>query len=56
MDDQEKQPFSEVLTELLENEQLPVRHLHRLSDMSEEEWHLFQQRWPDVDVSIQVGY
>lgn len=47
MTNQEK-PFAAVLAALLTDAEVPIHHLHRLSDLSTEEFTHFKRQWPTV--------
>ena len=49
MKEEDQQPFSEVLNELFNQEQVPVHQVFRLSDMLPEEQERFLAAWPAVE-------
>lgn len=48
MNDYNELPFSQVLSALFENEQLPIHLVYKLSDLSSDQLAEFKQAWPRV--------
>lgn len=51
----QEKPFAAVLAALFNDEELPIHFLHRLSDMSVEDFAQFTRQWPTVDEDRRVA-
>ena len=49
MEEKEEKPFAEILQGILHDEPVPVRFLHRLSDMQQKEQDSFFAEWPSLE-------
>lgn len=51
----QEKPFAAVLAALFTDEEVPIHHLHRLSDLSAEDFAHFQRQWPTVSEDRRVA-